>query len=224
MISEAIAVLNQQQRCVATSRSRNGPTTIGDLTDFRRLALQKRRSRRSLPEEPHRNNAMFSAPKITLPTKVSGIRIPDTPLASAATEFVSGITPLWLMHHLLRSYVFAELLGRRGKMKYDQELLYLGAIMHDLGLTEEFARAQGFELDGADAAKWFLLRQGLPKARIYRVWSAIRLHTSSGIYDRMRPEIALLGLGVLADVTGAGIEQLPSLKVREVLETWPRHG
>src|SRR5260370_30895796 len=120
MISEAIAVLNQQQRCVATSRSRNGPTTIGDLTDFRRLALQKRRSRRSLPEEPHRNNAMFSAPKITLPTNVSGIRIPDTPLASAATELLSRITPLWLMHLLLRSYVFRELLGRGGMWKVDR--------------------------------------------------------------------------------------------------------
>jgi hypothetical protein len=54
-------------------------------------------------------------------------------------QFVSGVTPLWLLNHLLRTYVFAELLGRRSAMKYGSELLYLGAIMHDLGLTVEFS-------------------------------------------------------------------------------------
>jgi HD domain len=122
---------------------------------------------------------MLVATKPKLPTEVSEVRVPDSPLAIETTRFVSRITPLWLMNHVMRTYIFAELLGRKDKMKYDHEILYLGAIMHDLGLTDEFAGTQRFELDGADAARRFLLRQGVPKARVDLVWDAISFHTSS---------------------------------------------
>ena len=82
---------------------------------------------------------MFADTQVTLPNEVAGVRIPNTSLASEATQFVSGVTPLWLLNHLLRTRVFAELLGRRSAMKYDSELLYLGAIIHDLDPTVEFA-------------------------------------------------------------------------------------
>ena len=167
---------------------------------------------------------MFAATQVTLPTEVAGVRIPNTSLAYEATQFVSGITPLWLLNHLLRTYILAELLGRRSGVKYDSELLYLGAIMHDLGLTDEFAGIQRFELDGADAASRFLLKHGVSKNRVKLVWDSIAFHTSGGIYERLPAEIALVGLGVLADTTGDGIEKLPAEQVREVLQTWPRHG
>lgn len=109
-------------------------------------------------------------------------------------------------------------------MKCDSELLYLGAIMHDLGLTVKFAGTQRFELDGADAASRFLLKHGVSKHRIHLVWDSIAFHTSRGIYDRTCAEIALVGFGFLADTTGTGIEKLSAKQVREVLETWPRHG
>jgi hypothetical protein len=167
---------------------------------------------------------MFSATQVTLPIEVAGVQFPRTALAREATHFVSGVTPLWLLNHLLRTYVFAELLGRRREMKYDSELLYLGAIMHDLGLTDQFAGTQRFELDGADAASRFLLKHGVSKHRIHLVWDAIAFHTSEGIYERMPAEIALVGCGVLADTTGTGIEKLPANQVREVLQACPRHG
>jgi hypothetical protein len=104
-------------------------------------------------------------------------------------------------------------------MKYDHELLYLAAIMHDLSLIDEFAGSQPYELDGADAAKQFLLEQGVQETRIEIVWNAISSHTSSrGDGERTEPEIALLGFGVLDDITGARIEQIPAQKVKEVLE------
>jgi hypothetical protein len=167
---------------------------------------------------------MFAATQGTLPMGVAGVRIPDTSLAYEATQFVSGVTPLWLLNHLLRTYVFAELLGRRSEVKCDSELLYLGAVMHYLGLAGEFAGIQRFELDGADAARRFLQKQGVSKHRIDLVWDSIAFHTSGGIYERMAAEIALVGFGVLADTTGTGIEKLPAKQVREVLQTWPRHG
>jgi hypothetical protein len=167
---------------------------------------------------------MFDATQVALPIEVAGVRIPNTSLAHEATQFVSGLTPLWLLNHLLRTYVFAELLGRRSGVKCDSELLYLGAIMHDLGLTDEFAGIQRFELDGADAASHFLRKHGVSKHRIDLVWDSIAFHTSGGIYARKPAEIALVGFGVLADTTGAGIEKLPVKQVREVFQAWPRHG
>jgi hypothetical protein len=167
---------------------------------------------------------MFGVRQVTLPIEVAGVRIPNTSVATLATQFVSRVTPLWLLNHLLRTYVFAELLGRRSAMKYNSELLYLGAIMHDLGLSDEFASIQRFELDGADAASRFLLKHGVSKRRTHLVWDSIAFHTSRGLYDRMRAETALVGYGVLADTIGTGVEKLSAKQVEEVLETWPRHG
>jgi hypothetical protein len=167
---------------------------------------------------------MLGATPITLPNEVAGIQIPNSRLAAGVLHFVDGVTPLWLMHHLLRSYVFAELLGRRSGMTYNSELLYLGAMMHDLGLTWDFAGSQRFELDGADAAAKFLIHRGMERERVNLVWQAIAFHTSRGLYDRMAPEIALVGLGALADATGIGTERLPAEKVQMILDTWPRHG
>lgn len=100
---------------------------------------------------------MFWATQVTVPIEVAGVRTRNTSLANEATQFVSGVTPLfWLLNHLLSACVFAELPGSRGAIKYDSELLYLGAIMHDLGLTDEFAGIQRLELDGAAAASRLL--------------------------------------------------------------------
>ena len=64
---------------------------------------------------------MIDATQVALPIEVAGVRIPNTSLAHEATQFVSGVTPLWLLNHLLRTYVFAELLGRRSEVKFDSE-------------------------------------------------------------------------------------------------------
>jgi UTP:GlnB (protein PII) uridylyltransferase len=84
------------------------------------------------------------------------------------------------------------LLGIRDGLKCDRELLYLGAIMHDLGLTERFDAEQRFEVNGADAARAFVLEHGLSDEKAEIVWDAIALHTSIGIAVRKQPEIALV--------------------------------
>ena len=109
-------------------------------------------------------------------------------------------------------------------MKYDRELLYLGALMHDLGLTERFDGNQRFEVDGADAARSFLLQNGLPEEKAEAVWDAIALHTSIGIAERNPPEIALVHLGASMDVGGLGIEDLDPETVERVIEMYPRVG
>jgi hypothetical protein len=92
---------------------------------------------------------------------VAGIDIPDTELAREATELVrKAATPL-LFDHSRRVFLFASLKGRYRKIEADPELLYVGAMFHDLGLTEHYWRTdQRFEVDGADLARDFLPDHG----------------------------------------------------------------
>ena len=151
--------------------------------------------------------------------------IPDSEIAKKATQLVAEVSPKFLYHHCVRSYLFGDILGKRDGIKYDRELLYLGAVLHDLGLTERFDRhEQRFEVDGADAARTFVLEHGLSDEKAEIVWDAIALHTSIGIASRKQPEIALVHLGVSADVFGIGLENIDPETVERVIDNYSRLG
>jgi hypothetical protein len=80
----------------------------------------------------------------------------------------------------------------------------------------------GFEVDGADAAAEFLKDKGVPKESVEVIWDAVALHTSRGIVERKRPEIALVSAGAGADVIGFGVDQLPKEAVAHVIAAFPR--
>lgn len=153
----------------------------------------------------------------------SEIIIPDTILCKKATELVLELAPKFLFNHSVRTYNFGGLLGEREGMKVDMELFYLAAIMHDIGLTERCDHGHSFEVDGADAAEEFLAHQGYPKEKIDIVREAIILHTSL-LAEEKQPEIALVHFGAGFDVGAFHIKDLPSHRVQQVLEGYPRLG
>jgi hypothetical protein len=159
-----------------------------------------------------------------IPREVAGVELPDSKLARDATDYVRALSAPVVFNHVLRTYVFGTLLGRAMNLKFDGELFYLGAVLHDLGQTERFMGKQRFEVDGADAAAEFLQDKGVPKELIEVVWDAVALHTSRGIVERKRPEIALVSAGAGADVVGFGIDQLPREAVAQVIAVFPRPG
>jgi hypothetical protein len=148
--------------------------------------------------------------------------IPDSEICRKATQLVAEVSPTFLCNHCMRTFLFGDLLGKRDGLKCDRELLYLGAIMHDLGLTERFDGHQRFEVDGADAARAFVLKHGLSDEKAEMLWDAIALHTSLGIASRKQPEIALVHLGASADVLGIRIADIPSETVEQVIAAYPR--
>jgi hypothetical protein len=150
--------------------------------------------------------------------------IPDSEICKKATQLVTEISPTSLCNHCIRTFLFGDLLGIRGGLKCDRELLYLGAIMHDLGLTERFDAEQRFEVNGADAARTFVLEQGLSDEKAEIVWDAIALHTSIGIAVRKQPEIALVHLGATADLLGIRISDITPETVEQILDAYPRLG
>src|SRR3954470_13492786 len=139
-----------------------------------------------------------------IPQEVAGVKLPDSTLAREATDFTRALSAPVVFNHVMRTYLFGELLGRAKGLEFDSELFYLGALLHDLGLTERFMGQQRFELDGADAAAEFLKDKGVPQKSVEVVWDAVALSTSRGIVARKRPEIALVNAGAVADVIGFG--------------------
>ncbi|MFI9207640.1 HD domain-containing protein [Streptomyces sp. NPDC053253] len=133
--------------------------------------------------------------------------VPDSKLATAATELVRDTASELVYHHSRRVHLFGALQGRARGLAFDPELLYVGAMFHDLGLGEAH-RASGrrFEVDGAEEAAAFLRAQGADEDAVRRVWTAIALHTTPGIPEFMEPEVALVTAGVEYDVLGIGYD------------------
>jgi hypothetical protein len=154
---------------------------------------------------------------------IAGIRIPDSKLARQATELLlEHGTPL-LFAHSLRVFLFGAIRGRRRNLKIDHELLYFGAVFHDLGLTSKYRSPNHrFEIDSANAARDFLRTNGIDESTAGVVWDAIALHTTPEIPWHKRPEIALVTGGVEADVLGDGLEEIPAADRSAVLAAYPR--
>lgn len=138
---------------------------------------------------------------------IEGISIPDTKMAREATEFIRDTRSELLFNHSSRVYHWAALAGQKRGIKADAELLYIGCMFHDIGLTHEYCSCdKRFEVDGANEARKILEGYGISTQDIDKVWTAIALHTTPGIPEFMAPEIALLTAGVEMDVLGSIIK------------------
>ena len=93
---------------------------------------------------------------------------PDSPICLAAMQFAREHSPPFLFNHVMRAFAFGRAAGLQQGARFDPEMLFLGSVLHDLGLIEPFIGAERFEIDGANAA------------------------AESGIPQRKQPEIALV--------------------------------
>jgi hypothetical protein len=154
---------------------------------------------------------------------IADIAIPDTALVREITEFVRDAEDDLLFHHSRRVFLFGALQGRRRGLQPDLELLYAGAMFHDLGLTPRYRTSTlRFEVDGANAAREFLLQRGVDKADADKVWLGIALHTTPGVPEFLAPEVALVTAGVETDVIGIGRNDLSSEALAAVTAAHPR--
>jgi HD superfamily phosphodiesterase len=154
---------------------------------------------------------------------VAGVVIPDTALVREVTEYIRDAEDELLFNHSRRVFLFGALQGRRRGLEPDLELLYVGAMFHDIGLTQRYRTSMGrFEVDGANAARDFLLERDYDQAVARKVWLSIALHTTPGIPEFLDPEIALVTAGVETDVLGFGREDLSAEERDAVTAVHPR--
>jgi HD superfamily phosphodiesterase len=148
---------------------------------------------------------------------IAGIKIPDSKMAKDLTELIRDKEPDLLYHHSRRVYLFGALTGQRKGLPYDPELLYVGAMFHDIGLTEQYRDSMlRFEVDGANAAR------GVPESSVEMVWDAIALHTTPGIPEHKKALVALVTAGVEMDVLGFAYKEFDEQQRLGVVAAHPR--
>src|ERR1700744_6375019 len=151
------------------------------------------------------------------------IKIPDSRLAREITAIVRDTESELLFNHSSRVYLFGALAGDRRGLRFDPELLYAGAMFHDMGLTKAYSSAaERFEVDGANAARDFLKRHGITQADIDTVWAAIALQTTPGIPEHLHPVGALVTAGGEMDVLGLTCREYSDAGREAVVNAFPR--
>ena len=160
---------------------------------------------------------------LAMNTDLARIIIPNSKFAREITELVRDTESPLLFHHSSRVYYWGALAGRRRGLKFDLELLYAGAMFHDMGLTHQHGSSnERFEVDGANAAGHFLRSHGIAQHDIDTVWTAIALHTTPGIPQHMHPVVALVTAGVEMDVLGLAYSEYSDAERAAVVHAHPR--
>ena len=156
---------------------------------------------------------------------IAGIAIPDSNLAREATEFVHDVSTQLLFDHSRRVFLWGSLQAERLGLSYDPELLYVGAMFHDVGLVDGHrSEHERFEIDGANAARAFLERHDVSEEHVMTVWESIALHTTPEVPRYKQPEVWLVTLGVEYDVLGLHFDELSAVQREAVVTAHPRTG
>ncbi|MGI5347917.1 HD domain-containing protein [Streptomyces sp. CA-250714] len=151
---------------------------------------------------------------------------PRTEVALNTLRYVRGIEDEAIFNHSLRTYLYGRTLGEQQGLRpdedYDDELLFLGCVLHDAGLSSEGNGDQPFDIDGADLAARFLSEEGVSAERIDVVWDAVALHLHYEISQRKRPEIALVSAGAGLDLGEEDPPVLPAGYADRIHTVLPR--
>jgi len=155
--------------------------------------------------------------------KTPSSNLPDSKIVREVTQFVRDTESELLFNHSSRVYHFGVLAGERRGLKFDSELLYVGAMFHDIGLVPAFSsKSDRFEVDGANAARDFLRQHKIAEQDIDHVWTAIALHTTPDIPKYMHPLVALVTAGVEMDVLGIDYSKFSSSDREAIVREYPR--
>lgn len=158
-----------------------------------------------------------------MPETIAGITVPDSPLVREATDLVRRAADESLFNHSRRVFLWGMLKSAARGREVDPELAYVGAMFHDLGLTDAHRTTdQRFEIDGAAAAQAFLRDHGRSEEEARSVWLAIALHTTPEIPLHLAPEVAVVTLGVETDVLGLDLDEISEEHRAEVVAAHPR--
>ncbi|MUM31225.1 HD domain-containing protein [Mycobacterium sp. CBMA361] len=151
---------------------------------------------------PNLSQSQYSSPQ----TDANLVTLPSTALTAAALELVLRTESPAIANHSVRSFLFARLLaphiGLAAGRDFDEELLFLSCVLHDVGLSTLAKRNTRFEVDGADRAAEFLSGQGVDAHKVDAVWEAIALHNSYAIAERRGALPSLTYQGVAIDFGG----------------------
>ncbi|MBW5482590.1 HD domain-containing protein [Streptomyces bambusae] len=145
--------------------------------------------------------------------------------AGAARELAAEYADEALLNHSVRSYAFGAEYARAHGLAFDEELLYVAALLHDLGLTAPFdSHTLPFEEAGGHVARALTTGLGWPAARRARAAEVIVLHMREDVTAAEDVESHLLQVGTSADVSGLRVPEFDPSFVESLLTAHPRLG
>src|SRR5690242_10709596 len=153
---------------------------------------------------------------------IAGVDVPDGPLINAVIEHAQRFSEPYLFNHAMRSWLFAEAIGRIQKIDYDREVVAIGTILHDIGLTASVSGPNRFEVNGADATLSFIKGKGVWDRRAQLIWDLVALNSTPSLALHKEPEVAVGTMGIGLDYGGFGVEVLPTADVERILGAFPR--
>jgi hypothetical protein len=153
---------------------------------------------------------------------IAGVSVSDTPLITTVIEYAQRISEPYLFNHAMRSWLFAEAIGRMKGIPYDREIVAIGTMLHDIGLTASVSGPNRFEVNGADAALSFVRGKGLSDCRAQLVWDLIALNSTPSLALHEEPEVSVGTMGIGLDYGGFGVQTLPADDLERIFSVFPR--
>ena len=155
--------------------------------------------------------------------RLHDLPVPDSAAATAALEVATEYCSPALLQHSVRSYLWAAAFARLRGMDVDDELLYVAAVLHDLGLVAPFdSHRVDFEHVGGHLAWVFGAAAGWPVPRRLRAGEVIVAHMADAVDPAVDPEGCALEAATAFDISGRPIG-LPAELVLDVLQAHPRY-
>jgi hypothetical protein len=153
---------------------------------------------------------------------IAGVSVVDTPFITAVIEYAQRLSEPYLFNHAMRSWLFAEAIGRTKGIDYDHEVVAIGTILHDIGLTASVSGPNRFEVNGADAAVSFIKGHGFSDRRTQLIWDLVALNSTPSLALHKEPEVAVGTMGIGLDYGGFGIQAVPAGDVERIVSAFPR--
>ncbi|MBB5773855.1 HD domain-containing protein [Nonomuraea jabiensis] len=157
------------------------------------------------------------------PVRFDDLLIPSTHACHGALEVATAYHTPSLLNHSIRAYLWAAAHAQGNGIAFDAELLYVSALLHDIGLVAEFdSHTVPFEEAGGHVAWVFGAGAGWSPERRVRASEIIIRHMWPEVPVEEDPEGHLLELSTAMDISGRHIDRIPAELRREVLERYPR--
>lgn len=152
---------------------------------------------------------------------LGGIAVPDTTLIHRAMAYARLHSEPWLFNHAVRSWLFAVRLGQLQGIPHDAEVVAVGTLLHDLGLTNCCTGPRRFEIEGADAAREFAREHELDERRVQLIWDSVALNSTPSIALSKEAEVALCTAGIGVEF-GFQYDRIPPGEMQSILAEFPR--
>jgi HD domain len=166
--------------------------------------------------------AMTKSIDVETQAVVAGVSLRDSPLITEAVEYARKVYEPYLFNHAMRSWLFAAKMGQAKGLDCDLEVVAVGTILHDIGLSTAVEGTNRFEVNGADAARSFVEQRGVSNRRAQLIWDLVALNSTPSIALHKEAEIALGTMGIGLDFGGFFVDLIPPADMTNILRAFPR--